>query len=103
VIVQHPFAMKTFAALFFSCTSIALAQPPVRAPININMSKSGGNEAETAVAVSHTNPLLITTVSNLESGAGTFHTWSTDGGATWNHNIIANGDALRALFDGGAE
>jgi hypothetical protein len=100
-------AMKTFAALLFICTQIALAsaqdQPPEVAagdsgraavPININMSKRSGNEAETAVAVSHTNPRQITTVSNLASGAGTFHSWSTDGGHTWNHNVIANGDAL---------
>jgi hypothetical protein len=100
--------MKTFAALFFTCTQIAfggaLDQSPelatgisgvtAKVPANINMSKTHGNEAETAVAVSHTNPLLITTVSNLESGAGTFHSWSTDGGHTWNHNVIANGDAL---------
>ena len=75
-------AMKTFAALLFICTQIALAsaqdQPPevgagdsgtAAVPININMSKTQGNEAETAVAVSHTNPRLITTVSNLASGA----------------------------------
>ena len=57
------------------------------------MSQRLGNEAETSVAVSHTNPLLITTVSNLESNA-LFHSWSTDGGHTWQNNVIANGDAL---------
>jgi hypothetical protein len=57
------------------------------------MSRERGNEAETAVAVSHTNPLLITTVSNLETSA-LFHSWSTDGGRTWQHNTIANGDNL---------
>ncbi|MGH8093992.1 MAG: sialidase family protein [Chthoniobacterales bacterium] len=57
------------------------------------MSQKPGNEAETSVAVSHTNPLLITTVSNLESNA-LFHSWSTDGGRTWQNNVIANGDAL---------
>ena len=87
--------MKTVSALLLICTQIALARSPELAvPININMSKSHGNEAETAVAVSHTNPLLMTTVSNLDSGAGTFHSWSTDGGHTWNQNVIANGDAL---------
>ena len=95
--------MKDFSALLLVCMSIALgsalgqlpAAVPARAvPQNINMSKSRGNEAETAVAVSHTNPLQITTVSNLESVAGTFHSWSTDGGITWHHNVIANGDAL---------
>jgi hypothetical protein len=97
-------AMKTFAALLFTCTQIALvgavAQPPLLAtsaktvPENVNTSKTHGNEAETAVAVSHTNPLQITTVSNLESVAGTFHSWSSDGGRTWQRNTIANGDAL---------
>jgi hypothetical protein len=37
--------------------------------------------------------LLITGVSNLESNALS-HSWSTDGGLTWQHNVIANGDAL---------
>src|SRR5439155_17665289 len=63
-------------------------------PLNNNVSTTHGNEAVTAVAASHTNPLLITTVSNLDSGAGTSHSWSTDGGQTWSHNVIANGDAL---------
>ena len=57
------------------------------------MSVSRGNEAETAVAVNHKNPLQITTVSNLEANA-LFHSWSTDGGRTWQHNLIANGDSL---------
>ena len=57
------------------------------------MSMEAGNEAETAIAVSHTNPLQITSVSNIEIN-GTFHSWSTDGGSTWQHNVIANGDAL---------
>ncbi len=85
--------MKLFAALLLVCSSIALIDVSV-VPLNINMTKTHGNEAETAVAVSHINPLLITTVSNLDSGAGTAHTWSTDGGRTWNHNVIADGDAL---------
>lgn len=98
--------MKKFAALLFVCSQVSLgtapgqwAEPAAHAPSkkvpqNINMSKSRGNEAETAAAVSHTNPLQITTVSNLEVVAGTFHSWSTDGGQTWQHNVIANGDAL---------
>ncbi|PYL05612.1 MAG: hypothetical protein DME34_11050 [Verrucomicrobia bacterium] len=84
--------MKLFSALLLVCASIALIVSGV--PPNINVTKTHGNEAETAVAASHTNPLLITTVSNLDSGAGTSHSWSTDGGRTWNHNVIADGDAL---------
>src|SRR6266571_9438726 len=100
--------MKTFAALFFTCTQIAFAgaldQPPelatgvpaaiTKVPTNINMSKKSGNEAETSVAVSHTNPLQLAAVSNLGSGGGLFHGWSTDGGLTWQRDTIADGDAL---------
>jgi hypothetical protein len=63
-------------------------------PKNVNISKRTGDEAETSVAVSHTNPLLLTAVSNLNSGAGLFHGWSVDGGRTWKKNTIANGDGL---------
>ncbi len=45
------------------------------------------------MAVNHANPLQITTVSNVEANA-LFHSWSTDGGRTWQHNLIANGDSL---------
>ncbi|MEO6970019.1 MAG: sialidase family protein [Chthoniobacterales bacterium] len=96
---------KLSLALLFLCAQIAfaVAADPAellpaavaskQVPKNIDMSLMTGNEAETAVAVSHTNPRLITTVSNLEIN-GLFHSWSTDGGHTWQHNIIANGDAL---------
>jgi len=63
-------------------------------PKNINISRLRGNEAETAVAINQVNPLQITVVSNLGSGVGTFHGWSTDGGLTWSEDIIADGDAL---------
>jgi hypothetical protein len=93
--------MKILAALLLVCTQIALSaggQPPAadpsavsrRVPKNINMSQRPGNEAETAVAISHTDPRLITSVSNLEIN-GLFHSWSTDGGHTWQHDVIATG------------
>ena len=93
--------MKYVLASVFSIALLAASavhgqpftQPAAKVPRNINMSQQRGNEAETAVAVSHTNPLLITTVSNLEASA-LFHSWSTDGGRTWQHNTIANGDNL---------
>lgn len=97
--------MKKLAALLFVCSQISLgtgfgqsAEPAARVPSakvpkNVNMSMRVGNEAETSVAVSHSNSQLITTVSNLETSA-LFHSWSTDGGHTWQHNTIANGDAL---------
>ena len=100
--------MKTLAALLLICTQVAFSaaasQPTVaeanviarKGPTNIDMSQSPGNEAETAVAISHRNPRLITSVSNLESN-GLFHSWSTDGGRTWQHDVIATGsDSLTA-------
>jgi hypothetical protein len=93
--------MKILAAFLLVCTQIALSavgQPPAaepnattrRVPANIDISQSRGNEAETAVAISHTDQRLITSVSNLES-TGLFHSWSTDGGHTWQHDVIATG------------
>jgi hypothetical protein len=63
-------------------------------PVLTDTSQLTGDEAETAVAVNHLNPNQITFISNLNSGAGTFHAWTTDGGKTWSHNIIADGDSL---------
>jgi hypothetical protein len=93
--------MKTLAVILILCIQITLAAgaqslaagstgitKPV--PKNIDMSQSRGNEAETSVAISHTDRRLITTVSNLESNA-LFHSWSTDGGHTWQHDVIATG------------
>ncbi len=97
--------MKIFFVLLLSTQlslAGALAQVPLRAPERegakgglkeVDVSVSRGNEAETCVAVSHTNPKLITTLSNLDANA-LFHSWSTDGGRTWQHNLIANGDSL---------
>jgi hypothetical protein len=64
------------------------------APKNVNTSKTHGDEAETSLAVSHTNPLQLTAVSNLNTASGLFHGWSADGGRTWQHNVIADGDSL---------
>jgi len=93
--------MKKLVVLLSLCvTGIVSAQladpdaPSGKVPINVDMSVSRGNEAETAVAVSHTHPKQITTVSNLEVVSGTFHSWSVDGGKTWQHDVIADGDAL---------
>jgi hypothetical protein len=99
--------MKTVAVLLLICTQIALsvpAQPPAAGsnaisrpvPQNIDTTQRSGNEAETAVAISHTDPRLITSVSNLETN-GLSHSWSTDGGQTWQHDVIASGsDSLTA-------
>lgn len=96
--------MKPSAAALLFALSLpfsTFAQVPLRpetparagALLEVDVSESRGNEAETAVAVNHKNPLQITTVSNLEASA-LFHSWSTDGGRTWQHNLIANGDSL---------
>jgi hypothetical protein len=93
--------MKTLAALVIICIPIILAtgaQPLAAGPTaitgpvpkNVDMSQSSGNEAETAVAISHTDRRLITSVSNLEIN-GLFHSWSTDGGHIWQHDVIATG------------
>src|SRR3954451_5369863 len=91
--------MRGFLISGLLCFTTALATG-AGAPKNINTSKTRGTEAETALAINHANPQQIVAVSNLNSGAGLFHGWSTDGGKTWNHNVIANGDNLgRACCD----
>ncbi|MEO8043291.1 MAG: sialidase family protein [Spartobacteria bacterium] len=80
--------IKTFVALLLLSGPFTILARPV--PKNIDISQSRGNEAETAVAISHTNPRLVTSVSNIESN-GLFHSWSTDGGNTWSHDVIATG------------
>ncbi len=95
--------MKRFAGLLVICLQIALSCVlgqglPVEAGRGsglkeVDVTMKTGNEAETALAVSHANPMLITTVSNLETG-GLSHSWTTDGGGTWQHDVIANGGPL---------
>ena len=82
--------MRLIVVLLFVCAQVAVAE---RVPQNVDMSQRPRNEAETSIAISHTNPMLMTSVSNLESNA-LFHSWSTDGGQTWQNDTIADGDAL---------
>ena len=90
--------MKILVALLLLCTPIAAWAAPEKGtgplarqvPKNVDISERSGNEAETAVAISHANSRLMTSVSNLESN-GLFHSWSTDGGRTWSHDVIATG------------
>ena len=63
-------------------------------PTNVNISRFHGNQSETALAIQRTNPQNITATSNIDTGSGLFHGWSTDGGATWSTDVIANGDPL---------
>jgi hypothetical protein len=70
-------------------------------PANVNTSKFLGNQSETAIAIQLTNPQNVVGTSNVDSGSGLVHVWSTDGGATWQHDIIANGGSLgSACCDG---
>ena len=99
--------MKFYVFLVALCTPFVLAAGAERSGDgidhilrqgirNIDMSQQSGNEAETAVAISHTDPRRITSVSNLETN-GLFHSWSVDGGHTWQHDTIATGsDSLTA-------
>jgi hypothetical protein len=67
---------------------------PTAVPRNVNISKAQGNQAETTIAIDQTNPLRLTAVTNIDTGVGLFHGWSTDGGLTWSTDIIADGDNL---------
>jgi hypothetical protein len=91
------YALYVFAGLVLIAVTGA-AQPAMAAfkaiPQIVNTSKTTDSEAETAVAINQLNPQQITIVSNRNTGAGTFHAWSTDGGLTWQNDIIADNDAL---------
>src|SRR5207244_7658725 len=77
----------------------ASAHPAVRpaaprAPVNLNVSRESGNQAEDAVAIQQTNPNNVVIVANEGSASALFHGWSTDGGRTWQTDRIADGDNL---------
>ncbi|SRR6266567_6801573 len=83
--------------LAVSGTGPASALPSARlvpVPKNVNISRSSGNQSESAIAIQKTNTLNVTNTNNVEAGSGLFHGWSTDGGATWQTDIIANGGPL---------
>src|ERR1043166_1094959 len=82
------------ATAFGGTTKLTTDAPSAGVPLNVNMSKTQDTEAETAVAVDHRNPRWLTTVSNRGAGDGMFHAWSTDGGSTWQRDVIADGDEL---------
>ena len=72
--------------LAVSGTGPASALPSARlvpVPKNVNISRSSGNQSESAIAIQKTNTLNVTNTNNVEAGSGLFHGWSTDGGATW--------------------
>lgn len=61
---------------------------------NVNVSRLHDNQNETGAAVDQTDPMNVVITSNIETGVGLFHGWSTDGGLTWQRDIIADGDPL---------
>jgi hypothetical protein len=63
-------------------------------PANINISRALHNQSESTIAINQTNPLQMTVVSNEGETVGMFHGWTTDGGRTWNTDVIADGDNL---------
>jgi hypothetical protein len=73
-------------------------------PTNINLSKMRGSQSEGAVAVDTTNSSRIFVVSNIDKGDGLFTARSSDGGAHWTRNLIADGSdgLVRACCDGSA-
>ncbi len=63
-------------------------------PHNVNVSRLTSNQAETSVAINPTDPANIVVTSNLATFRGLFEAYSTDGGATWKTQFIADGDDL---------
>ena len=63
-------------------------------PRNVNVSRLTSNQAETSVAINPTDPANIVVTSNLATFRGLLEAYSTDGGATWKTQIIADGDDL---------
>ena len=78
----------------------AVVARPVKGPVDA--SKLSGNESETAVAVNPTDPDNVVIVFEPRVGSGLVRVlYSTDGGATWTTNVIANGGELgHACCDG---
>jgi hypothetical protein len=95
-------AVRTFAAvslvvgLAFVSFPAARAVPaaPAAVPRNLNISRADGNQAEQAIAINPLNRRQMTVVSNEGEATGLFHGWTTDGGLTWNTDVIADGDNL---------
>ncbi len=74
---------------------------------NVNISKLGGNQHESAIVVNPTNPENLFAVSNTETSLGNYASYSMDGGVTWNGRLLGTpGDGLphgdgdpEAVFD----
>jgi hypothetical protein len=83
---------------------VASSRPPAHVQVgpNVDISLRSGNEDETSIAINQKNLKQIVAVSNIGEGIigpviyepGLFHSWSTDGGRTWKHDMIADNDLL---------
>lgn len=58
--------MRLFVALLFICTQIAVGE---RALQNIDISQRPRNEAETSIAISHSNPMLLKWITATTPGS----------------------------------
>ena len=68
----------------------------VTIPANINLTRMRGSQSEGVIAVDPNNSNRIFVVSNIDRGDGLFTTRSSNGGASWSKQLIADGfDDLR--------
>jgi hypothetical protein len=81
-------------ALAMVLPGLGAAGAPLAVPKNVNLTHDSGNQSEDAVAFQQTNPNNVVMVSNEGEKSGMAHAWSTDGGRTWQSDIIADGDNL---------
>jgi hypothetical protein len=70
------------------------AGPGVVVGPNVDVSHKRGGQSEQAIAVDPTDPQNVVVVSNENSAAGLLESISHDGGHTWTHHDIADGDNL---------
>src|SRR6266566_6740101 len=63
----------------------------VTIPANINLTRMRGSQSEGAIAVDPNNSNRIFIVSNIDRGDGLFTTRSSNGGASWSKQLIADG------------
>ncbi len=61
---------------------------------NVNVSMRNGNESEATISINPFNANQLVALSNIAGGGGLFKAFSTNGGAAWTTDIIADGDAL---------
>ncbi len=79
----HHFALLPVA--FAAAMPLAQAQI-ITVGANINVTKQGGSESETAIAISRINPNLISLSSNAQTTM--VNKFSADGGATWSNSAL---------------